>query len=61
MTDCGRKTTNLFGSKERGDITSDSDIDVLVILKDVEGQTSSQILTTAPTRPTRWGGSQIEI
>jgi predicted nucleotidyltransferase len=39
--------TILFGSKARGDSTPDSDIDVLVILNEEEGQTRSQILTTA--------------
>jgi hypothetical protein len=39
--------TILFGSKARGDSTPDSDIDVLVILNEEEGQTRSQILTIA--------------
>ena len=39
--------TILFGSKARGDSTPDSDIDILVILREEEVQTRSQILTTA--------------
>ena len=39
--------TILFGSKARGDSTPDSDIDILVILREEEIQTRSQILTIA--------------
>lgn len=38
---------SLFGSKARGDSDPDSDIDVLVILREEEGALRSQILTTA--------------
>ncbi|MCI0551692.1 MAG: nucleotidyltransferase domain-containing protein [Anaerolineae bacterium] len=39
--------TILFGSKARGDSTPDSDIDVLVILKEEDGPIRNQILTIA--------------
>lgn len=39
--------TLLFGSKARGDSTPDSDIDVLIILKDEDGAIRNQILTVA--------------
>lgn len=39
--------TILFGSKARGDSAPDSDIDVLVILKEEESRIRSQILTIA--------------